>query len=274
MTTTAGGSPDTAAPDPAGRLAAVHRYEILDAPTDGAFDDVARMAALIFGTPIATVSIVDTDRVWFAATHGLDGVTEIGAEPGLCASAILGEDPYVVCDAAIDPRTLDNPLVRGEQGLRFYAAAPIVTTDGHRLGTVNVIDREPREVSDTQTTLLTHLAAVVARHLELRLATIEAVRSERVLRDEADGRVTEAIELAARLRAAASAQRDDTPEQRCQLGSRSRPCAEPAELKIADAWGDAAWGCVEHVEVALTSVSGVFLADRDQAAVLGFVDRA
>lgn len=115
----------------AARLAAVHRSEILDAPTDGTFDDIARLAALAFGTPIATVSIVDTARVWFAATHGLDGVTQIGNEPGLCASAVLADEVYVVTDATLDPRTLDHPQVRGELGLRFYAAAPIVTTDGH-----------------------------------------------------------------------------------------------------------------------------------------------
>ena len=100
------------------RLDAVRRYAGVEPPTDGSFDLIAQMAALIFETPMATVSIVDTDRVWFLATQGLDGVREIGDEPGLCTSAILATGPYVVNDAAVDPRTLDHPLVRGELGLR------------------------------------------------------------------------------------------------------------------------------------------------------------
>lgn len=140
-------NPETGRRETEGRLAAVRRYEILDSLRDGEFDDVAAMAAAACGTPIATVSIVDEDRVWFAAVHGLKGVTQIGAEPGLCVSAILSDDLYLVGDAEVDPRTVDHPLVRGELGLRFYAAAPIVTGDGYRLGTVNVIDREPRKLS-------------------------------------------------------------------------------------------------------------------------------
>ena len=76
------------------RLAAVGRYDILDTPPDGAFDRVAALAARWFGAPIATVSIVDSDRIWFKATHGLDGVTQIGRDSGLCASAILQDAPY------------------------------------------------------------------------------------------------------------------------------------------------------------------------------------
>ena len=257
----------------AARLAAVGRYEILDAPTDGAFDDVARLAALAFDTPIATVSIVDVDRVWFAATHGLDGVSQIGAEPGLCASAVLSDDVYVVTDAALDPRTLDHPLVRGELGLRFYVAAPIITTDGHRLGTVNVLDTRVHQVSAAQTATLTYLAAVVARHLELRLDALRAVRAERALREEAEQRAAEAAEQAARVRIAARANRADAGLHRCELGPRSAPCPEPAELKLADGWGESAWGCVRHAEDALVTARGVFLADPDHGALAGYLAR-
>ena len=164
-------------PAAAARLAAVRRYEILDAPADGSFDKIAWLAATIFRTPIATVTIVDRDRVWFAATEGLDGVSQIGAEPGLCASAVLQPGPYVVNDAVVNPRTMDHPLVRGDFGLRFYAAAPIVTPDGYRLGTVNVIDTEPREMSDADMRVLETLADLVADHLETRLAAITASRT-------------------------------------------------------------------------------------------------
>jgi phosphoserine phosphatase RsbU/P len=171
--------------DPA-RLAAVARYEVLDTPPDGAFDRIAALASRWFATPIATVSIVDADRVWFKATHGLDGVAQIGTEPGLCASAVLQAGPYVIEDALHDPRTVDNPLVHGEPGIRFYAAAPIVTADGHRLGTVNVLDVVPREATEAGLATLRDLADLVMDQLELRLSALQRIRRERELRREAD----------------------------------------------------------------------------------------
>jgi GAF domain-containing protein len=243
------------------RLRAVRRYEILDAPPDGAFDRIAHIAAAVAGTPIATVTIVDEDRVWFAATEGLSGVREIGAEPGLCASAVLQDGPYVVGDAAADPRTMHHPLVRGELGLRFYAAAPIVSADGHRLGTVNVIDREPRALSDAQTAVLTDLAAVVMDQLELRLAALRAVRGER----EA---------LHARLAAAASAVGANGGERpaTCELGG-SRGCTRRAELKVADSWGVSAWGCALHAEEVIVNVSNVFIADEALGGLAAYLAR-
>jgi sigma-B regulation protein RsbU (phosphoserine phosphatase) len=166
------------------RLAAVRRYDILDTPPDGAFDRVAALAARIFRVPIATVSIVDEDRVWFKASSGLAGVTQVGVEPGLCASVIKDGLPYQVTDAATDPRTVDHPLVQGELGLRFYAAAPIVTSDGHRLGTVNVIGTEAREVTDDEMAALQDLAAIVMDELELRLSALATLGRERELREQ------------------------------------------------------------------------------------------
>ncbi len=151
------------------RLAAVRRYQILDTPADGAFDRVAAIAARVLHAPIATVTVVDEDRIWFKASHGLE-VDEIGRDTGLCASAICQDQPWVVEDALRDPLALNNPLVRGELQLRFYAAAPIITHDGYRLGTVNAIDRKPRSVTRAETETLEDLAAIVAESLELRLA--------------------------------------------------------------------------------------------------------
>jgi phosphoserine phosphatase RsbU/P len=168
-------------PDESGRLEAVRRYDILDTPPDGAFDRVALLAARAFDVPIATVTVVDEDRIWFKATHGIE-VDEISRDPGLCASAILQTDPYIVTDALSDPRCLANPLVRGELGVRFYAAAPIRTTDGYNLGTVNVIAGTPRRVTVEQVGTLQALADVVADELEVRLQarrTVEAERSQR-----------------------------------------------------------------------------------------------
>jgi hypothetical protein len=257
--------------DPA-RLAAVRRYEILDAPTDGQFDTIAAVAATVCGTPIATVSIVDADRVWFAAAKGLDGVTQVGTEPGLCASAFCVDGPYVVNDAVTDPRTLDHPLVRGELGLRFYAAAPIVTTDGHHLGTVTAIDAAPRELTEAQTTVLAHLADQVAQHLELRLATLTAVRAERELRAAAEQRAADAAELAARMRVAAAAHAAAPHPEHCQLGGAAG-CTAPAELKIADSWGDSAWGCTNHVEEAVINVRSVFIAIEELGGLAAYLNR-
>ncbi|MFC4021515.1 GAF domain-containing protein [Micromonospora sp. GCM10011542] len=273
----AGGSTDAAGSTDAGlgapdRLAAVHRYEVLGAPRDAAFDRVTRIAASVFGTPIATVTIVDADRVWFAATRGLDGVEHVGTEPGLCASAVLHDGPYVINDAAVDPRALHHPLVRGELGLRFYAAAPIVTPDGFRLGTVNVIDRVPREVTAAQTETLTELAGLVADHLELRLSAARTVAAERRLRDVADLRAARSDQLAARLRAAMAAVRDREHPDRCQLGGR-QSCARPAELKVADSWGDSAWACPDHAEEVILQVSSVFIADESLGGLAAFQQR-
>ncbi len=175
--------PTTAANDERRRLAAVRRYDILDTPPDGAFDRVAAIAARTFGVPIATVTIVDEDRIWLKAQQGLHGgARELPREPGLCASAILSDQPYLVTDALQDRRTATNSLVRGELGLRFYAAAPIVTPDGYRLGTVNVIDTAPRQADDAQLTTLRDLASVVMEELETRLAAMRAVTTERDLR--------------------------------------------------------------------------------------------
>jgi signal transduction histidine kinase len=174
------------------RLAAVERYAILDTPPDGAFDRVTRLAALIFDVPISTVSIVDRDRIWFKSRHGID-VQEIDREPGLCASAVLQDGPWVVADAEVDPRTLDNPLVRGELGLRFYAGVPLITRDGYHLGTLNVIDREPRQVAAEELSALEDLAGIVVDQLEVRLAARD--EAARLARAQADFVTTAAHEL-------------------------------------------------------------------------------
>lgn len=180
------------------RLTAVGRYAILDTPPDGAFDRITRLAARIFGVPIAIISIVDHDRIWFKSHHGVDA-QQIEREPGLCASAILNDEPWVVTDAEVDPRTLTNPLVRGELGLRFYAGVPLTTRDGHNLGTLNVIDIKPREVSEEELATLQDLAAIVVDELEVRLAA--RGEAERVVQDRADFLVTASHELRAPLAA-------------------------------------------------------------------------
>jgi len=157
------------------RLAAVRRYAILDTPPDGAFDRVCSLAARFFDVPFASVTIVDEERIWFKASQGLD-VGQIPRSPGLCSSAVLESVPYVVTDGLTDARTAGNALVHGEFGARFYAAAPIVTHDGHRLGTVNVIDAKPRAITEQEILTLQELSAIVMDELELRLAAIRRVQ--------------------------------------------------------------------------------------------------
>jgi sigma-B regulation protein RsbU (phosphoserine phosphatase) len=177
------------------RLRAVRRYDILDTPPDGAFDRIAALAARIFEVPVATVTIVDEDRIWFKATHGVE-VTQIGRDPGLCASAILVDAPTAIEDATLDPVAWNNPLVRGEFGLRYYAAAPITTSDGYHLGTVNVIDRVPRQTTPAGLETLRDLASIVVDELELRLSAIREVRLERRRREELQLSKTQVEEVA------------------------------------------------------------------------------
>ena len=168
------------------RMRALTRYGILDTARDKTFDRIARMAARCFAVPMATVSMVDTDRIWFKAAYGLHGVKQVSRDPGLCASAILDDVPYLVCDALADPRASNNPLVRGTLGIRFYAGAPIVTADGHRLGTVDVLDTRPHQPTDDQVAMLADLAATVMDQLELRRAAASAAGSQQRLRDAAE----------------------------------------------------------------------------------------
>lgn len=164
------------------RIAAVRRYSVLDTPPDGAFDQVVALAASMFDVPIALVTIVDEDRIWFKARHGLDEVNEIPREPGLCASAICQDEPYIIEHARNDPRSFANPLVAGEFGLQFYAAAQLRMQDGFNLGTLCLLDREPRTFSAGDREKLQRLAAIVVDELELRLQTIRAIAQESQLR--------------------------------------------------------------------------------------------
>jgi two-component sensor histidine kinase len=185
---------DILPPNEAERMAAVRRYDILDSPPDGAFDRITALAARRFGVPIAIVSIVDEDRIWFKSHHGLP-VQQIDREPGLCASAILGDTPYLIEDARTDPRSLANPLVAGDFGLRFYAAVPLTTSDGHNLGTLCVIDKEPRPIAQEQIEDLKDLASVVMDQLELGLAARQAVGKANLMGKEIDHRVMNSLQF-------------------------------------------------------------------------------
>ena len=187
-------SPEIIPGNEADRMAAVRRYQILDTPPDGSFDRVTALAARRFGAPISIISIVDHDRIWFKSHHGLD-VQQIGRDPGLCASAILSSEAHVLVDASTDVRSLANPLVAGDFGLRFYAGVPLETSDGFNLGTLCVIDKTPRPVDQAQIDDLKDLASLVVDQLELRLAARQAVEKAEIMAREIDHRVMNSLQF-------------------------------------------------------------------------------
>jgi two-component sensor histidine kinase len=203
------------------RMAAVHRYGILDTPPDGSFDRVTALAARRFKTPIAIISIVDHDRIWFKSHHGLD-VEQIGRDRGLCASAILSTDAHVLVDASTDPRSLTNPLVAGDFGLRFYAGVPLRTSDGFNLGTLCVIDKEPRAVEQDAIDDLTDLASLVVDQLELRLAARTAIEQAELMAREIDHRVMNSLQFVSGLLTmqSGSAGTDDASSQLREAATR------------------------------------------------------
>ncbi len=162
------------------RLAALRRYDILDTPPEEAFDCLVDLATTVFDVPIALVSLVDEERQWFKACYGLD-VRETSRDVSFCAHAIVSDKVMVIPDATQDPRFCENPLVTGVPGIRFYAGAPLRTPDGHNLGSLCVIDTQPRhDFKAKQRQVLAGLAAQVVGELELRL-TAERLRRERDL---------------------------------------------------------------------------------------------
>lgn len=154
------------------RMATVRRYEILDAPPEGAFDEITQLTAGLLHVPIALMTIVDSDRIWFVSRYGLEA-DQVPRESGLCASTIEQDRAWVINDAAADPRTRDNPLVAGEPGLRFYAGVPLRTRDGYNIGTLCIADFAPRSVSDQAIQTLRQLAGMALNELELRLTELE-----------------------------------------------------------------------------------------------------
>ena len=150
------------------RIGALHRYGILDTVAEQSYDDIVLLASHICNTPIALISLVDSDRQWFKAKVGIDA-TETSRDVSFCAHAILTPDRLlVVPDALEDMRFCDNPLVTDVPTIRFYAGAPLLSANGEALGSVCVIDREPRQLDEQQLKALQALSRQVTALLEMR----------------------------------------------------------------------------------------------------------
>jgi PAS domain S-box-containing protein len=149
------------------RIAALHECAILDTDPEESFDDIARLAAYICATPIALVSLVDANRLWFKAKVGF-AASELPRESTFCAQAILKPEPFIIEDASTDKRFAKNPYVISDPHVRFYAAVPLVTPDGHALGVLCVIDNVSRTLKDEQREALQVLARQAMTQIQLR----------------------------------------------------------------------------------------------------------
>jgi anti-sigma regulatory factor (Ser/Thr protein kinase) len=154
------------------RLQALRKYQILDTEPEIAFDDLALLASHICETPMAAISLVDEDRQWFKARIGFTAV-ETPRSISFCTHAIQQRDIFVVPDALDDERLRHNPQVAGDPHIRFYAGAPLLTREGHALGTLCVVDNKPRKLTETQLEALAALCRQVEAQLELRRRLIE-----------------------------------------------------------------------------------------------------
>ena len=149
------------------RLAALALFDALDTPRDEAFDSITRLIKSVLGVEIAIVSLIDAHRQWYKSCVGLS-ISETARRDTFCSHTVTMTEPLVVPDARVDKRFADHPMVTASDGVRFYAGVPLRTDDGHNIGTVCVVDRQPRAFSTREVTLLEQFADAAMKELELR----------------------------------------------------------------------------------------------------------
>jgi GAF domain-containing protein len=155
------------------RLQALYRYKLLNNIPERYFTNLAQIIARTFDTPIALVSLVDKEEVSFPGNYGMENTTTVPRGLSLCSLAILNQQPTIFENALDEPCLLANPLVAGEFGLRFYAGAPVVTAEGFHIGTVCIVDKEPRSLTTTELEMLKDFAGMVIEELDMRVKLIE-----------------------------------------------------------------------------------------------------
>lgn len=155
------------------RIASLHSLNILDTKPEERFDRLTRLAKRLFGVSIAMVNMVDMNRLWFKSSQGMEG-TECPRETGFCGHAILGDDIFVISDALLDHRFCDNPFVMGDPKVRFYAGIPLIIANGCKVGTLCLVDRDPRTFSEEDQDLLRDLGQMAEQELAaVQMATID-----------------------------------------------------------------------------------------------------
>ena len=155
------------------RLRTLHSIDILDTDPEERFDRLTRLAKRVFDVPIALVSLVDENRQWFKSRAGVDAC-ETDRDISFCGHAILGDGPFIINDTLQDERFIDNPLVSGEPGIRFYAGMPLHYLNGAKLGTLCIIDRKPRSLDDEDLAMFRDLAEMAESELSaIHLASVD-----------------------------------------------------------------------------------------------------
>ena len=154
------------------RLSALRAYRILDTGPEQAYDDLVQIASMICDAPMATITLIDSDRQWFKARIGLES-SETPRNEAICAHAILEPKLFIVPDTLLDARFAALPGVTGAPHVRYYAGAPLITSTGESLGTICVFDSVPRTLSEAQQTALMALSRLVVRQFELRKSAAE-----------------------------------------------------------------------------------------------------
>ncbi len=168
------------------RLRVLAEYEILDTLPEKEFDDIVELASAIYGTPISCITLLDNYRQWFKAKVGLDSPST-PIEDAYCRHTIMRPDKVmVVNDSMQDERFKNNPLTVGDPNIRFYAGAPLVSSDGYALGALCVIDKKPRTLSDTEERMLQVLANRVMHLLELRRENLKQKKVIESAQDKLD----------------------------------------------------------------------------------------
>jgi PAS domain S-box-containing protein len=163
------------------RLASLLSLDVLDTPPEAEFDALVRAAAAVCDTPISLISLLDAERQWFKANHGLPGAAQTPRDEAFCVHTVEQGDLFEVADASAHPLFRDNPLVTGGHGIRFYAGAPVRLDDGAVVGTLCVLDRKPRQLDDRQREVLKQLAIAAARALEGRRALADLRKTAEAL---------------------------------------------------------------------------------------------